>query len=93
MADTLEEYKRLFRVAIVADQMKLFQLHIDAYLVVNLLWVALNAMGSIKIYPVWAIFYSPVGWGLLVIVHYWFFIRGAENLCKLKEEMVAAKVA
>jgi hypothetical protein len=44
MADTLDDYKRLFREAIVADQMKLFQLHIDAYLVVNLLWIALNAM-------------------------------------------------
>jgi hypothetical protein len=38
------------------------------------------------------IYYSPVGWGLLIIVHYWFYVRGAENLCKLREETVAAKI-
>lgn len=40
---TLEEYKRLFREATVADQVKLFQLHIAIYLVVNAIWIALNA--------------------------------------------------
>ena len=92
MAGTLDEYKRLFREATIADQMKLFQIHIAIYLVVNIIWLALNAMGSIKIDPQWAVYYSPVGWGLLVIVHYWFFVRGAENLCKLREEMVEAKI-
>jgi hypothetical protein len=72
MAGTLDEYKRLFREAHVSDQMKLFRLHIAIYLVVNIIWLALNMMGSIKIEPAWAMYYSPVGWGLLVIVHYWF---------------------
>jgi hypothetical protein len=92
MAGTLDEYKRLIREATVADQMKLFQVHVAIYLVVNIIWLALNVMGSIKIEPVWAIYYSPIGWGLLVIVHYWFFVRGAENLCRLREEMVEAKI-
>jgi hypothetical protein len=92
MAGTLEEYKRLFREAHVSDQMKLFRLHIAIYLVVNAIWLALNMMGSIKIEPAWAMYYSPVGWGLLVIVHYWFYVRGAENLCKLREEMVESKI-
>lgn len=92
MAGTLEEYKRLFRDATVADQMKLFQIHIVIYLIVNIIWLALNWMGTIKIEPSWAIYYSPVGWGLLVIVHYWFFVRGAENLCKLREEAVEARI-
>ena len=92
MAGTLDEYKRLFREATIADQMKLFQLHIAIYLVVNIIWLALNVMGSIKIEPIWAVYYSPVGWGLLVIVHYWFFVRGAENLCRLREEMVEARI-
>ena len=92
IAGTLDEYKRLFREATVADQMKLFKLHIAIYLVVNIIWLALNATGSIKIEPIWAVYYSPVGWGLLVIVHYWFFIRGAENLCRMREEMVEAKI-
>lgn len=92
MTSTIDEYKRLFREAHVSDQMKLFRLHIAIYLVVNIIWLALNMMGTIMITPAWAIYYSPVGWGLLVIVHYWFYVRGAENLCKLREEMVEAKI-
>ena len=92
MAGTLDEYKRLIREATVADQMKLFKIHITIYLVVNIIWLALNAAGSIKIEPIWAVYYSPVGWGLLVIVHYWFFVRGAENLCRMREEIVEAKI-
>lgn len=92
MAGTLDEYKRLFREATVSDQMKLFQLHIAIYLVVNIIWLALIMMGNIKIEPSWAMYYSPVGWGILIIVHYWFYVRGAENLCKLREEMIDSKM-
>ena len=92
MAGTIEEYKRLFREATVSDQMKLFQLHIAIYLVVNIIWLALNMMGTISISPTWAMYYSPVGWGLLVIVHYWFYVRGAEKLCMLRVEMVEEKI-
>jgi hypothetical protein len=49
-------------------------------------------MGAIKIEPSWAIYYSPVGWGILIIVHYWFYVRGAENLCRLREEQVESKI-
>jgi len=92
MASTIDEYKRLFREATVSDQMKLFQLHIAIYLVVNIIWLALNMMGTISISPAWAMYYSPLGWGLLVIVHYWFYVRGAEKLCMLREDMVEAKI-
>lgn len=92
MPGTLEEYKRLFRDATIADQMKLFQLHIVIYLVVNAIWIALNMMGTIEAKPSWAIWYSPVGWGLLIIVHYWFYVRGAENLCRLREDEIEKKI-
>lgn len=92
MAGTIEEYKRLFREATVSDQMKLFQLHIAIYLVVNIIWLVLNMIGKVSISPAWAMYYSPVGWGLLVIVHYWFYVRGAEKLCMLREEMVEEKI-
>ncbi len=92
MAGTIDEYKRLFREATVADQMKLFRLHIAIYLVVNIIWLALNMMDRIKIEPTWAVYYPLVGWGLLVIVHYWFYVRGAENLCLLREQMVESKI-
>ena len=58
MAGTLDEYKRLFREATVSDQMKLFRLHIAIYLIVNIIWLALNMMGSVKIVPSWAVYYS-----------------------------------
>ena len=92
MAGTLDDYKRLFREATVSDQMKLFQLHIVIYLAVNIIWLALNMMDTIKIDPSWAMYYSPVGWGLLIIVHYWFYVRGAENLCRLREETIESKM-
>ena len=92
MAGTLDEYKSLFREATVSDQMKLFKLHIAIYLVVNIIWLALNLMGTIKIEPSCAIYYSPIGWGLLVIVHYWFYVRGAEKLCMLREEVIESKM-
>ncbi len=92
MTGKIEEYKRLFREATVSDQMKLFQIHIAIYLIVNIIWLALNMMGTITITPNWAIYYSPVGWGLLIIVHYWFYVKGADNLCRLREEMVEAKI-
>ena len=92
VAGTLDEYKRLFREATVSDQMKLFKLHIAIYLVVNIIWLALNMMGTVKIEPPWAIYYSPIGWGLLVIVHYWFYVRGAEKLCMLREEVIESKM-
>ena len=46
MTGTIDEYKRLFREAHVSDQMKLFQLHIAIYLVVNIIWLALKARSS-----------------------------------------------
>lgn len=90
MAGAIDEYKRLIREATVSDQMKLFQIHMAIYLIVNIVWLALNFMGLITINPTWAIYFSPVGWGILVIVHYWFYVRGAENLCKMREEKVEA---
>ncbi|VVB71993.1 2TM domain protein [uncultured archaeon] len=92
MVSTLDEYKKLFREATVADQMKLFKLHVIIYVVVNAVWLVLNMNGAIKIEPVWAVYYSLVGWGLLIIVHYWFYVRGADNLCRLREEMVEARI-
>ena len=92
MAGTIDEYKRLFREATVSDQMKLFQLHIVIYLVINIIWIALNMMGTIKIEPSWAVYYSPVGWGILVVVHYWFYVRGAEKLCMLREDVVESRM-
>jgi hypothetical protein len=51
----MDEYKRLLREATVADQMKLFKLHIAIYLEVSIIWLALNATGSMKREPIRAV--------------------------------------
>jgi 2TM domain len=83
MTVTLEDYRRLFIEAHVEDQKNLFQLHVIIYIVVNIIWLALNYMGSIKVEPMLAMWYSPFGWGLLIVAHWWSYVRNAENLCKL----------
>jgi len=62
------------------------------YLVFNIIWLGLFYMGNVKIDPSWAIWYSPLGWGLLVVVHYWFYVRGADSLCRLREEEVEGRM-
>ena len=63
MAGALEDYKRLFIEAHVEDQKELFQLHVIIYIVVNIIWLALNYMGSIKVEPMLAMWYLPVSLG------------------------------
>jgi hypothetical protein len=91
MAETLDEYKRLFREAHVEDQRKLLNLHLMIYMVVNVIWLILNFVYNQPI-TYWVILYPIVGWGILVVVHWWFYVRNAEGLCKLREESVEARM-
>jgi hypothetical protein len=91
MAVTLDEYKRLFREAHVEDQRKLLNLHLMIYMVVNVIWLILNFVYNQPI-TYWVILYPIVGWGILVVVHWWFYVRNAEGLCKLREESVEARM-
>ena len=92
MAEALEDYKRLLIEAHVEDQKELFQLHVIIYIVVNIIWFALNYMGSIQVEPMLAMWYLPVGWGLLIVAHWWSYVRNAENFCELKEEATKSKM-
>ncbi len=83
MAGALEDYRRLLIEAHVENQNELFQFHVIIYIIVNLIWLALNYMGSIKVEPMLATWYLPFGWGLLIVVLWWSYIRNAEDLCKL----------
>jgi len=86
MAGALEDYKRPLIEAHVEDQKELFRLHVIIYIVVNIIWFALNYMGSIKVEPMLAMWYSSFCWGLLIVFHWWSYVRNAENICKLKGE-------
>ncbi len=91
MAGNIEQYKRLFRESHVEDQQVLFGLHVLIYIVVNALWVLLNML-LIPLRYRWLMFYPIIGWGTLLFVHWWFYVRNAEKLCKLKEERVASRM-
>lgn len=91
MAGNMEQYKRLFRESHVEDQQVLFGLHVLIYIVVNALWVLLNML-LIPLRYRWLMFYPIIGWGTLLFVHWWFYVRNAEKLCKLKEERVASRM-
>ncbi len=91
MAATLNEYKRLFREAHVEDQKKLLNLHVMIYAVINAIWIILNFMFNQPV-TYWVLLYPIVGWGLLVLVHWWFYVRNAEGLCRIREAAVESKM-
>ena len=83
MVGALEDYKRLLIDAHVENQNALFRFHVVIYVVVNIIWLALNYKGSIKIEPMLAMWYLPVGWGLLIVSHWWSYVRNAGSLQRL----------
>jgi len=91
MAESLEQYISLFREAHVEDQQKLLGIHILIYAVVNAVWVMLNAIFVESRYR-WLILYPIIGWGALIFVHYWFYVRNADKLCRLREEKSISKL-
>jgi hypothetical protein len=86
MAVALEDYRHLLIEAHVENQNELFQFYVIIYIIVNIIWLALNYMGSIKVEPMLAMWYLPFGWGLLIVFHWWSYVRNAEDLCKLNEK-------
>ncbi len=91
MAGNMDQYKRLFREAHVEDQQALFGIHVLIYIVVNAIWVMLNML-LVPLRYRWLMFYPLIGWGALIFVHWWFYVRNADKLCKLREERVASKL-
>jgi hypothetical protein len=92
MAESLEEYINLFRESHVEDQQKLLGIHIVIYAVVNAIWVMLNALFVESRYR-WLVLYPIIGWGALIFVHYWFYVRNADKLCRIREERAVTKMA
>jgi hypothetical protein len=92
MASNLEEYKRMFRDLHVEAEETLWGIHVLIYVIVNSLWVMLNMLFVPSKYR-WIVLYPLIGWGALVFVHWWFYVKNASKLCMQKEERIEGKVA
>jgi hypothetical protein len=92
MAGSLDQYMNLFREAHVEDQRTLLGIHIVIYAVVNAIWVILNSLFVESKYR-WLMLYPIMGWGTLVFVHWWFYVRNADKLCRLREERAVSVLA
>ncbi len=91
MAGSLDQYIKLFRESHVEDQQTLFGIHVLMYALVNALWVMLNVLFVPYRYR-WLVFYPIIGWGALVFVHWWFYVRNADKLCRLREERAISRM-
>jgi len=92
MVENLEEYMSRFRDSHVEAEETLFGIHVLIYIMVNFLWVMANMLFVPSRYR-WIMLYPMIGWGALVFVHWWFFVRNAEKLCMIKEERTLEKMA
>jgi hypothetical protein len=86
MAGNLEQYKRLFRESYVEDRQALLNVHVLIYAIVNAIWIILNMRFVPSKYR-WLTVYPILGWGALIFVHWWFYVRNADRLCMLREKM------
>lgn len=92
MSTNFDEYKRTFRDMHVEAEETLWGIHMLIYVVANSLWVMLNLLFVPSRYR-WIVIYPLIGWGSLIFVHWWFYVRNAERLCMLREERTESKVA
>ncbi|MFB3765458.1 MAG: 2TM domain-containing protein [Methanotrichaceae archaeon] len=91
LADSFEQYRRMFRQSHVENQQTLLGVHLLIYVIVNIFWVILNLSHVPRRYR-WLMLYPIIGWGGLIFVHWWFYVRNADRLCKLREEMAIRMV-
>jgi hypothetical protein len=92
MSTDFEDYKKTFRDLHVEAEETLLGIHVLIYVIANGLWIMLNLLFVPSRYR-WIMFYPLIGWGSLIFVHWWFYVRNADRLCRLKEERTGIKVA
>ena len=91
MPREFENYKRFFRDAHVEAEENLLGIHVVIYLAVNSLWVILNMLFVPSRYR-WIVFYPIIGWGAMLFAHWWFYVRNASMLCRMKEARIEEQV-
>jgi hypothetical protein len=86
---SLEKYMMILRKSQIKDQNALLGLHALAYVVVNAVWILL-VVNLVPSRYRWIAFYPVLGWSLLVFVHWWFYVRNVDKLCKFRDERALA---
>ncbi|MGA9098991.1 MAG: 2TM domain-containing protein [Methanotrichaceae archaeon] len=81
----------MFRQSHTEDQQALLAIHMLIYAVVNTIWVILNLSFVPRRYR-WLMLYPIIGWGGLIFVHWWFYVRNASMLCRMKEAQIEEQV-
>ncbi len=84
MAVEFENYKKFFRDTHIEAEETLLGIHVLIYLAVNALWVILNIVFVPSKYR-WIVLYPIIGWGAVLFAHWWFYVRNASNLCRMRE--------
>lgn len=91
MAVSFEEYKSIFRNLHVETEETLWGIHVLIYIILNSIWVMLNLLLVPSRYR-WIMLYPVMGWGIMVFVHWWFFVRNANTLCMRREEKIESRM-
>jgi len=72
----LDEYKRAYREIRKEELRRGFFVHLAAYVIVNLLLIAVNLIYYPKV--IWFL-YPLIGWGIGILMHYLFAVRWIEK--------------
>jgi hypothetical protein len=91
MPGEFEDYKGYFRDAHMEAEENLLGIHVLIYFAVNSLWVILNMLFVPKKFR-WIIFYPIIGWGAVLFSHWWFYVRNAERLCRMREARTEERI-
>ncbi len=72
---SLEDYKRAYRESLIQYELKIFKIHLMAYLITNGALLVANLLFTPgKYWVIWPI----LGWGLGVVFHYIKAVHGIE---------------
>jgi len=79
---TLEEYKKAYREVVKEEEKKGFLVHLTIYILINIMLIIINLLYPPK--TIW-FFYSLLGWGIGISLHYLSSVHWIEKTLEEKE--------
>jgi len=79
---TLDEYKKAYRKIRAEEEKKGFLVHLVVYALINIMLITINLIYSPEV--IW-FFYTLIGWGIGISLHYLFGVRWLEKTLKERE--------